>query len=381
MNKIGNKYSDFFKQNCRERYLIMCGGRRSAKTFSTFAYLYAIALLTKIKVIVLTFSFDTLKATIEDFSDSLNLEVIGRKTGYECELSNGSVFQFNHCNMPTKALGTKCDYLFINESCNLPEEVFDAYNLGARQQVICNYNPTSVAWSDKLINEDGVNFLRTTWQDNNYLTDAQIKSFDELRIRFENPNHSILDEYNYYVFYLGEQCKASGMIFPKLQIISDYEYESVPTEEYLGLDFGFAVDGDPTALVGVKIYDDIVWVKEYMCEQGLVYNEELYQKIINNVDPDAYISVDTGGQGASRAREMVVEQGANFVPAIKKPILDNINDIISFSMIKVCGDKIYKEMSSMEFDAAKGKIKAPYGDHCTDAMRYAFNVARYSYIK
>lgn len=375
MKKISSKYAEFFVKNCRNRYLIMCGGRRSGKTYSTFAYLYSIAILSKIKIVVLTFSYTTLKATMEDFTNSLNLQVVARKTGYECQLGNGSIFQFVNCDKSTKALGTQCDILFINESCNLPVEVFDTFNLGARYQVIMNYNPTSTAWSDKLISIDSENFIRTTWRDNEYITEAQRESFEELKRRFETPNHSILDEYNYFVYYKGEQCKATGMVYPKLKIISDLEYRTIPSDEYVGLDFGFSVDGDETAMVGCKIYDDEIYYKEYIYEKGLIDNDELAKKIYNNIGTKV-VYVDTGGQGNMRAKTMIVENNSNFASAIKKDILNNINDIVSFRCVNVCGDNLYNEMSTTELDAQTGKLKCPKGDHASDAGRYAFNVAR-----
>ena len=279
---ISSKYLDFFAKNCNERYLVLCGGRRSAKTWSTFQYLYALLSLTPLKCTVLTFSYGTMQATLEDFQRCLNLDVVGKKLGYVCELSNGSVFQFTHCDKASKALGTQCDILFINESCNLPEDVFDTYDLGARHQVILNYNPTAVAWSDKLVKEDTHNFLRTTFKDNSFLTQAQLDAFEQLRIRAEAPNASILDKYNYDVYYCGKQASASGLVYPRVRRISDAEYKAIPSDEYLGIDFGFSVDGDPTALVGTKIYEDRIYAKEYFCQKGLIEDEDIIKILKNN---------------------------------------------------------------------------------------------------
>ena len=69
------------------------------------------------------------------------------------------------------------------------------------------------------------------------------------------PTASILDIYNYKVYYCGEFSEASGKIFPMVYNCKDEDYNKVPVPEQLAIDMAFVDNRDFVALVGVKLYE------------------------------------------------------------------------------------------------------------------------------
>lgn len=385
---IGKKYLRFFVENINSRYVILVGGRRSAKTWSTFKWLHILGSGQPKTIMVAAASNSQLLATIQDFRDCLGFNVQGSVLlGHHFQLSNGTLFQFKSFDEYTKCVGQKADILFLNEAINLDEKSFTTLIQGITTQVYLNYNPTTKGtYIDKFVNAEGTNRLRTTWKDNAYLGPAQISEFEAIKERAMKPTATMFDIYSYKVFYLGEDAEMGGKVFPLLYTISDDEYESIDAKEVKGLDFGFVESRDFTALAGVKIYNNCLYIKQY------IYDNELCQKDINlarrmreiGINEYEPIACDMAGLGKTRIHNLVTAQDGSWTGDIssgfycfnasKGKIVDGLKRMTNFDKIYITENSVNarEEMAAYELDPS-GKPVEKYANHLVDAIRYACN--------
>lgn len=368
---------DFFVRNYDERFLILQGGRRSAKTYSTFMFLYLLCSgKERLHIQVATPTYSLLQATIQDFQDCLGITVQGSKVlGDYAKTDNGSIFEFISYDKPEKAVGRKCDYLFINESIFLPESVFITLVQGVRYGIILNYNPVATAWSDKYIAEDRHNFLITTWRDNPYLTEYQKEEFENLKKRALSPTATILDTFYYKTYYLGEFSDMGGKVFNQIFTCTDEDFEKISIKEVYGLDFGLVNGRDQTALVAVKIYDNCIYAKELIYSDMLAKDEDLSYELkrVGLTQWDS-IPADFGGLGKTRIMNLRDTYGWDIICCKKNRILDDIQRMLQFDKIifTESSRNLRREAEGYEL-TNEGKPKG--SDHALDAWRYSFNYA------
>lgn len=377
-------YSDYFL-DCdrrRVRHILLQGGRRSRKTWSTFEKLYAMGCyIGGLTILVATYQFPTLQLTIQDFEECIGAKVSGSlRHGYHAVTNGNTLWQFNHFDTRSKAQGTKCDIMFVNEALQMPESVVKTLLMGCRWQAYYNYNPTDAGWVQHL---DNAALLKTTFRDNPYLTDAQLQEFENIKERAMRPTASRWDKYQYRVFYLGEFDQFVGKVFHNLRACSVKDYEQVPATESYGIDFGFATDGDPTTLVGCKRYGNDLYFRQYIYEQGLTSDVELGHKIIaaglNYATP---ICADYGGMGKGRISNLrtadkgkwtgELAKGFSVYNCVKTGILDGLSQLLTHDNIFIVegSDQMRTEMEEYAIDE-NGKPKG--ADHAIDAARYAYN--------
>lgn len=384
MNKVpfSRKYRDFFARTLEERHVFLQGGRRSGKTFSTFLHLFIATSImiqsgrvSALSVLVVCHEHPQLQNTMEDFKAAIGVPIIGSKTlGDHAKTCGGRVvWQFKAFDSKEKAQGTKADFLFINEAPNLPEDIARTLMPGIRYQCFYNYNPTKKFWGQDFFNEN--NLLITTWGDNDYLTDAQREEFELIKDRALRPTARKIDTYQYKVYYLGEFTDLAGNVFGGVAKCSTADYFQVPAKEAIGMDFGFATDGDPTTVVGVKVHGRALYIHQYIYETGLTSNFELCDKLraagINGHTP---IFADYGGMGRSRMDDLIRNHGMSLYNAKKGAIMDGISLMLTHESITITetSEATIDEFESYELDE-NGR---PHGaDHAIDAARYALNAA------
>ena len=85
-----------------------------------------------------------------------------------------------------------------------------------------DFNPVKKFWVNELYGDE--EWLKLTYQDNEFLTPAQLEYFEELRRNAERPNATPLDIYLWQVNGLGNFCGISGNIFTRgnIQIVKTY---------------------------------------------------------------------------------------------------------------------------------------------------------------
>lgn len=384
MPRRQNIYAYFFSRTRNERHVILQGGRRSGKTFATFKHLNLIAAAGE-DVLVVCAEFAPLQRTMEDFQAALGAEPHGSlQYGYTATTPNGIRWKFAHFSSPERAQGTQCDYLFVNEAVNVAEPVILALLPAVRRQCYYNFNPTRRGWIENYMTER--NTLTTTFRDNPYLTAEQLEIFESYRVRGTSPTATTLDRRAYEVYYLGQFSNAIGRIFPPTERITHDIYKQVPAREVLAIDFGFATDGDPTTLVGVKIYNGRIYVHQYIYEQGLTSDEELARRMLSyGIDCHRHILADYGGMGAGRIHTLrtadngkwqgELAAGFNVCNAIKTDIMDGLNQIAGYEGVSVT-ETSHATLNEIENYIIGDNGKPKGSDHAIDAIRYGVVYAR-----
>lgn len=383
-NKVpfSRTYRDFFARTLEERHVFLQGGRRSGKTYSTLLHLFILTSFIiqsgradALSVLVVCHEYPQLQNTMEDFKAAIGVPIQGSKTlGDHATTCGGSVvWQFKAFDNKDKTLGTKADFLFINEATNVPEDIARTLFPGIRYQCFYNYNPTKRFWGQDYFN--GNNVLCTTWKDNDHLTDEQKDEFERVKERALRPTARKIDTYQYKVYYLGEFADLAGNVFGGVEKCSTADYFQVPAGEAIGMDFGFATDGDPTTVVGVKVWNRSLYIHEYIYAVGLTSNFELCECLksagINRHTP---IFADYGGMGRSRMDDLIKNHGMSLYNAKKGTILDGISLMLTHERIVITEESTatIDEFDGYELDA-NGR---PHGaDHAIDAARYALNAA------
>lgn len=378
------RYNDFFVTCCKnkQRHVFLQGGRRSGKTFSTFKWLNLMcSTLSGQKIMVVCYQFPQLQKTMEDFTNAIGETISGNIiTGYTAKTAGETLWNFSYFDRPTKAQGTQCDFLFINEAVNVPRNIAEVLMQGTRKQCYYNYNPTKKFWGNDYFTGD--NLLCTTFKDNPYLPDEQVQEFENLRIRAERPNATRYERYMFDVYYDGKFGNAAGSVFGHVEHISFEEYKQIQALEAIGIDFGFATDGDPTTVIGVKIKDKKIYVHQYIYERGLTSDEELAKRLLNNgINYKTPLFGDYGGMGRGRMDNLItaghgswgfeLSRGFSISNAIKGNVMDGLSQMLSYQSVCITDTSAATtdEFENLELDE---NMKTKGDDHAIDAARYAF---------
>ena len=155
----------------------------------------------------------------------------------------GKIF-FNSYKNSETAKGVACDWLFINEANNFTKQQFIDLRANVRKGVFLDYNPNTQFWVDDYVTEEEI--CDSTWENNPFLTEAQLEYFAELKAAFESPNATPIDIRNYNVYYLGKYSELRGRIFFE----SNLHFTDVLPDDL----YHFKVFCDPSALRGADYF-------------------------------------------------------------------------------------------------------------------------------
>ena len=385
---IGKKYLRHFVNNNGVRWVLLQGGRRSGKSFAIHKWLHFLASAKRQTVGIVAASFPALQLCIGDFQRATGLTVVGNAVyGHCCQLSNGSVFVFRAFDDPTKVQGTTFDTLYVEEALNVPQQVVSVLSMSVTGSIYAAYNPTKKSYLDEYVLPDKSNLLVTTFKDNPFLTEPQREEFENIRVRAMKPTASLLDKYNYKVYYLGEFGELSGKVFPIIYTCTDEEYDRVSSKELKGLDFGIVESRDQTALCGGKVHNNCLYLREYIydnmeCQKDINLARRMRDLGITEYEP---ICCDYAGIGKQRIRNLVtacdgewteegISHGFYCYNAEKGKILDGLQRMTNFDKIIVTEKSVNlrEELANYELKD-DGKPVEKYANHLVDAARYLVN--------
>lgn len=371
------KATSVFEQNYNEyvreetKIIINQGGSRSSKTYSILQLLIIEALRKRQLITIVRKSFPSLRGSVmRDWRDiMLELNIYDEnkhsKTENLYRFENGSVIEFISLDDPQKVRGRKRDILYINEANEIDFESWIQLKLRTTGKVFLDYNPSDHEhWVYNLLNKKGSVLIKSTYKDNPFLTEDQVKYIENL----------IDIDYNYYLIYtLGEKPISNSRIYTHFK-----EYSHIPNPDYIvyGLDFGF---NDPSVLVKIQFEGDKIYVEECLYESKLT-SPELISKIKDIIKNDAVIYCDT-------ARPEIIEDmrrsGLNAQGAVKdvKEGIDMIKSNRIF--VEINSKNIWREFKLYSWKVDKsGKILdivQDGNDHAMDAIRYAVYSFRKNY--
>lgn len=382
---ISKKYLKFFIKNIDSRYVVVQGSRRSAKSFSIYKFLYFISSGAEREVVlVVCDSYPALQNSIQDFQIACNATVENNQIlGYHYRLPNGSLFQFKSFDEFQKAQGTSCSILFCEEALRIKEDIITTLSMSCTKQIYFAYNPTKKSFLDKYINKDKSNFLHTTYLDNKWLTPEQVSEFEGIRDRALSPTSSVLDRYAYKVYVLGEFSSMAGKVFKEIFNCTDGEYDSIRATEIYGMDFGFVDNNDRTVLVGAKIFNNCLYLREYIFSQTLSKDYDLAWEMVDvGITPYDNIFADYGGMGKSRITNLItsnngewvespINKGFNISNAVKGRVIDGIQKMQQFDRIYITETSINMREEFDKYELNEDGKEVSKHQNCVDAARYA----------
>jgi phage terminase large subunit len=348
------------------RFIINQGGSRSSKTYSLCQMMIVYCLTTPGKMVsIVRKTFPILRGTVmRDFIEVMReLDLYEEKNHHKTEqiyhFPNGSQIEFFAADNEQKLRGRKRDVLWVNESNELNFEEFTQLNMRTADKLIFDFNPSeNFHWLYDLISRPEAILIHSTYKDNPFLPESQVKEIENL-IQY--------DESYYKIYALGEKGTGKTTIYTHWK-----HYEHLPEikETYYGLDFGF---NHPTALIEVNIIDNTCYVKEIIYKEGLTSTDLIKMMDELQISKKKEIICDY-------ARPEIIEdlrrKGYNAKNAIKD-VKDGIDSVKSSGLfIHKENINLLKEVSSYKWkvngDIVLDEPVKVYDD-AMDAMRYAIH--------
>lgn len=166
--------------------------------------------------------------------------------------SGGKIIFKSYKNSET-AKGIACDWLYENECNNFTEQQDTDLRANVRKGTFYDWNPCGEFWIYKTHTVEDIH--DSDWTGNPFLTAAQLEYFADLKRKYESPNASALDIYNYNRYYLGIDSEIRGQIFME-EKLTFCEPEEVPKDLY-----NVRVFVDPSAMVGADWFPVVLSAK------------------------------------------------------------------------------------------------------------------------
>lgn len=268
------------------RFIVNQGSTRSSKTYSLCQLMIIYCLSNENKLVsIVRKSFPSLRATVmRDMIDILTeyglySESKHNKSENIFNFNNGSKIEFFSLDDSQKVRGRKRDILWANEANELKFEEFNQLNFRTGEKLFFDFNPSDTEhWLYDILDKEDATLIHSTYKDNTFLSKSIVKEIEDL-INVDR------DYYNIYA--LGLPSKSNHTIFnhqkPYLEELPSYD------EEILGLDFGYQ---HPTALVRCSFKEDMVFVKELICESYLTTEDLIFKMKELNISKSVSIVCD-----------------------------------------------------------------------------------------
>lgn len=246
--------------------IISEGGQSSSKTYSILQAFIFLSKFTKNKIFtIVAESVPFLKVgALRQFLEILHTENLYKENDFNrgnfTYQIGTNIIEFKAYDQPSKAVGAKRDYLFINEAINVPYETF--INLESRTNVCTwlDFNPSFEFWAHtKLLqsDRDDIAYVHSTYKDNEYLPQKIIDTIE--RYKDYDPNR-------YRVMGLGLIGTNEGQVFNNWHIADNFE-RGDNEKLVFGIDFGFT--NDPSTCISVYKQNGELWVDEVLYGIGM----------------------------------------------------------------------------------------------------------------
>jgi len=245
------------------------GSSRSAKTYNVLIFLIAYLLQhanTRLSIVRKT--LPAIKGSVLiDFKEILyKLGVWQDKDFNKTELiykfPNGSWVEFFSTDNEQKIRGRKRHILFVNEANEITLLEWQQLKMRTTQFSIIDYNPSFSEdhWIETENQDKDTYHFISTYKDNPFLEQKIIDDIEKLR----DKNKSL-----WTVYGLGQRAVIEGRIFDSYEIV-----ESIPFHVHwkrIGQDLGYS--SDPTAIVAVYIFEDILYLDELCYRTRMLTND------------------------------------------------------------------------------------------------------------
>lgn len=354
---------------CGTRIQHHCGATRSGKSYALCQYLIVTALNEVKDISIIRKTLPSLKkSAMKDFTEIMQKLGIWEDHRWNAtdriyEFDNGSTIEFFSVDISDKVRGSRRDICWIDESQELSED--DAFQLGIRttEKIIYSYNPSfgPTHWLYKNRTEDDVTIFHTTYKNNPYLSQAQVKAIEALQNRSEK---------YYRIYGLGEFAGNDKQIFQ----FDTCDADDIDENELLcySIDYGFV--NDETAVIKLYRRGDKLYIKEMLYEKGLTTND-IADRLMKMGVGRMEIFADSA---EPRLNEELFRMGFN-IKAVKKgpdSISFGIKQMMNWDLIATKDSiNLINELYSYEWQVDKegNTIDKPvdFKNHLIDAVRYA----------
>ena len=317
--------------------VIMEGSTRSSKTISILQFLILKALNTP-DTVVRVFRHDSTtldKTIIPDFLWLMGHEQFGiwdighyNKTEKNYYFPNGSLFSFAGTSDPQKLHGLKQNYAFFNEAMELLEDAYTQVSYRTTEMIILDFNPSFSHHFifSKLMTQvgEGVAYKHSTYKDNPFLTDKQIRAIECYEPTPENMQKGTADNYKWSVYGLGQRGHFQGAIFAQCwKVIENDEFpDPLNCERFgFGLDFGYS--NDPTALTRCALHQGDLYIHEEIYSTDLLVTANVSRPEIESIESrmtDLSISKEKRIYADCASPQAIADlkySGYNIVPCVK----------------------------------------------------------------
>jgi phage terminase large subunit len=331
------KFTNVYKKNIKEgkgkRIVVNQGGTSSSKTYSILQLLYTIAANSKkpLLISVVSESMPHLKrGAMRDFFNILKSNEIyerdkHNKTDNTYQVGISSI-EFFSADNDAKLRGARRDILYMNECNNMSYETYNQLEVRTKLKVFLDFNPVANFWvHEKVLLQDNVAFIKSTYKDNDCLDEQIIKSIEA---------REFTDLNWWRVYGLGEVGALEGTVFSNFDVCDDIPEDVKWT--YYGMDFGFT--NDPTTLISVSLASGELWLKELVFETGLT-NQDIGEKL-KRIGLDRYDEI-VADSAEPKSIVEIKRMGFNVKPAKKgKDSILNGLDILKRYKINITKDSL-----------------------------------------
>ena len=371
-------------------FTISQGGASSSKTYSIIQLIILSIIKNRDKNYLYTICQDTYQSLkrgcIRDFQNILmNLELWDEndwnRTDKQYKLF-GNIIEFVALDSPSKARGSRRDFLFINECNLLPYETCSQLIIRTRKKVYLDFNPVERFWIheeyiDNINMKDKIHYVHSTYKDNQFLEQIVIDNMIERGKKDSNFKRVFID---------GLPGTLEGVIFDQYTLIDEIpeQIKRMAKKQYIGLDWGWK---DETAASSIYILGskmkpvEDIYIDEILYEGGLK-NNEILNKIIQKIEVNNYEVVADNSEPKSIDEMKVrglnirgVEKGAGSV-VFGIELLQQANIYVTKSSLN-----LIKEFRNYRWDIdektkkvkrdLKGKpIPIDNWNHLIDGIRY-----------
>lgn len=266
----------------------------------------------------------------------------------------------------TKLRGRKRDYLFINEATEVSYDEYIQLMLRTSDLTVMDLNPSLwKSWIYDLEGQPDVNYNITTYKDNPFLSEVQVKEIEKLKDR--DPNL-------WRVFGLGQRGLPTKMVFSHQQ-----KYSTLPEGSKLlgyGIDWGYS---DPSTLIQVYKNGDSIYCQELVYLRNATIPDFIYKIKDLGINLKEDFICDSANP---QAIEELRRQGINAKPVKKNSILHGI-DLIKRSnfFIHESSTNLENELLSYVWKTDKNgnNLDEPVDDnnHLIDPLRYVLEMKMY----
>jgi phage terminase large subunit len=377
--KLEIKATSVFRklEKSEKRFVLSVGSSRSSKTYSMLQWIIIECLRRKgegIYISVVRASFPSLRRTVYrelvEILKALKIydESRHNKTEHVIEIG-GNYIEFFSLSDSQKVRGAKRTHLFLNECNEVDWESAQQLFIRTTERVFMDMNPSDIwHWSWKMKDREDVDYLHSTYKDNPFLTEANIKQIE---------GYKEVDENFWRVYGLGEPGYAITTIFTHWKEYKDADVkvlseDGIPQPFYdsfcYGLDVGY---GHAMALTKCYFKEETVWVEEVIYQSGLTSNDLVKLMRDLDIDPDADIWVDA----AAPAMVEDLKRAGYSAKSADKSVKEGIDMIRSKILyINVEATNLINELRRYQWKTKNEQIiyePVKIADDLVDSMRYA----------